>query len=83
MALVELKETQKLSDPIQVAGRGESAAKGANLLTGLALGALLGGGAGLVIAAATGSTVAVVAQTAVAGLIVGGVAAAVRSAARR
>jgi hypothetical protein len=82
-ALVELKETQKLSDAIQVAGRGESAARGASLLTGLALGALLGAGAGLVIAAATGSTVAVVAQTAVAGLIVGGVAAAVRSAARR
>jgi hypothetical protein len=50
--------------------------------TGLALGAMLGGGAGLVIAAATGASVAVVAQAAIVGLIVGGVAAALRNAVR-
>lgn len=81
--LVELKEMEKMPEATQVAGRAESPAKGASLLTALALGALLGAGAGLVLTAATGSTIAVVAQGAVAGLIVGGVAAAVRSTVRR
>ena len=81
--LIDLKTTEKMPEATQVAGRPESAVKAAKLLTGLTLGALLGAAVGLVITAATASTVTVVAQTAVAGLLVGGVAAAVRSAARR
>jgi hypothetical protein len=77
--LVELKQVEEMP----VATQAETTASAAGLVTGLALGTLLGAGAGLVIAAVTGSSAAVVAQAAVVGLIVGGVAAAVRNAARR
>ena len=50
---------------------------------GMALGALLGAGAGLVAVAAAGPSLVLVAQTTVAGLILGGVVAAVRDAAVR
>lgn len=53
--------------------------KRASIGTSLALGALLGAGAGLVALAITGASLVIVAQTTVAGLIVGGVAGAVRN----
>jgi hypothetical protein len=81
--LVELKAMEDLPAVTQVASESETSTRGVSMITGLALGALLGAGAGLVIAAATGSSVAVVAQAAIVGLILGGVTAAVRSAVRR
>ena len=50
--------------------------------TGMAVGALVGAGAGLVIIAMTGPSIAVVAQATVVGLIIGGVAAALRNVVR-
>jgi hypothetical protein len=50
--------------------------------TGLAIGALVGAGAGLLITTATGPSLAVIAQAAVVGLIIGGVAAALRNVVR-
>lgn len=54
-----------------------------SLPAGLGLGALLGAGAGLVAVAVTGPSLVLVAQTTIVGLIIGGVAAAVRDAAVR
>jgi len=50
--------------------------------TGMAVGALVGAGAGLVLIAITGPSIAVVAQATVVGLIIGGVAAALRNVVR-
>lgn len=50
--------------------------------TGMAVGALVGAGTGLVIIAMTGPSIAVVAQATVVGLIIGGVAAALRNVVR-
>lgn len=75
--LVELKQMETVpvaTQPVALSTGG--------LVTGLTVGTLLGAGAGLVIVAATGSTVAVVAQTAVVGLIIGGITAVVRNAVR-
>lgn len=55
----------------------------ASLPAGMALGALLGAGAGLVAVAATGPSLVLVLQTTVVGLILGGVVAAVHGAAVR
>lgn len=75
-ALVHLKQMTPPSQVIQPR-------RGAPVGAGMTIGALLGAGAGLVAAAATATvSVALIAQTTVAGLIVGGVAGALRGAAR-
>ena len=56
--------------------------QGSDVGTGMAAGALVGAGAGLVISAVTVPSIALVAQVAVAGLIVGGVVGAVRKSIR-
>lgn len=73
--LVQLKEMDKA--PV-ITQPDRSSTKGVG--TGMAVGALVGAGAGLVIVAVTAPSVAVVAQAAVVGLILGGVAAALRNA---
>lgn len=75
--LVQLNEMEK----VPVATQPErSSTRGVG--TGMAAGALVGAGAGLVIVAMTGPSIAVVAQAAVVGLIIGGVAAALRNVVR-
>lgn len=75
-ALVQLKQITPAPQAIQPR-------RGAPVGAGMTIGALLGAGAGLVAAAATATvSVALIAQTTVAGLIVGGVAGALRGAAR-
>jgi hypothetical protein len=70
-ALVELKRT---APPLAIQPE-----RGQPVGSGMTIGALLGAGAGLIVAAATATaSVALIAQTTVAGLIVGGVAGALR-----
>jgi hypothetical protein len=76
--LVQLNEMDK-SPPV-VTQPDRSNTKGVG--TGMAVGALVGAGAGLVIVAVTAPSVAIVAQATVVGLILGGVAAALRNAVR-
>lgn len=56
--------------------------QGADVGAGMAAGALVGAGAGLVISAVTVPSIALVAQVAVVGLVIGGVAGAVRKSTR-
>ncbi len=71
-ALVELKNTAP--PPVAIQPK-----RNAPVGSGMTIGALLGAGVGLVVAAATATaSVALIAQTTVAGLIVGGVAGALR-----
>lgn len=56
--------------------------QGSDVGAGMATGALVGAGAGLVISAVTVPSIALIAQVAVVGLIVGGVAGAVRKSTR-
>jgi hypothetical protein len=77
--LVQLKEMEHAPPEAVQPARSRTTGIG----TGLFIGALIGAGAGLVIAAVTGPTIAVVAEAAVAGLIIGGVAVAIRNAVRR
>lgn len=75
--LVQLKEMEKapqVTQPARHSTRG--------LGRGLFFGALIGAGAGLVIAAVTGPSIAVVAEVALVGLIIGGVAVSIRNAVR-
>ncbi len=74
--LIQLKT---MEEPPVVRQRKDSA----NLGTGMALGALVGAGAGLVIVAVTAPSIMVLAQSAIVGLILGGVAVALRNAARK
>ena len=70
-ALVELKST---APPVVIQPK-----RNAPVGSGMTIGALLGAGVGLVVAAATATaSVALIAQTTVAGLIVGGVTGALR-----
>jgi hypothetical protein len=75
--LLQLKETEKTPAVTQPARLNTS-----GLGRGLFFGALIGAGAGLVIAAVTGPSIAVVAEAALVGLIIGGVAASIRNAVR-
>jgi len=79
--LVQLKEMEKAPVASQPEPR-SNASNTRGVGTGLALGALVGAGAGLLIATATGPSLAVIAQAAVVGLIIGGVAAALRNVVR-
>lgn len=74
--LVQLKT---MEEPPVVRQRKDFAGLGA----GMPLGALLGAGAGLVVVAVTAPSIVVVAQSAIIGLILGGVAAALRNAVRK
>lgn len=75
--LVQLKDMEPPTDVIQPK-------RGAPIGAGMAIGALLGAGAGLVAAAATATTsLALIAQTTVVGLIIGGVAGALRGPAKQ
>lgn len=73
--LIQLKSMETLPEARQPK---ESMAIGA----GMGVGALVGAGAGVVISAVTVPSIAIVAQAAVAGLIIGGVATAVRKSLR-
>lgn len=75
--LVELNQMEEAPQAIQPR---KHAAPGVG--TGMGIGALVGAGAGLVIIAATGPSLAVLAQATVVGIILGGVAAALRNAVR-
>lgn len=72
-ALIQLKSMEVPQEVIQ------SPEAGRPVASGMAIGGLLGAGAGLVAAAATATvSLALIAQTSVAGLIIGGVAGALR-----
>lgn len=79
-ALLELKA---IEPTLAIKGTGEPRSrKGvASLAGGMVIGAVLGAGAGLVAIAITGPSLAIVAQTTVVGLILGGVVGGVRGAA--
>jgi hypothetical protein len=75
-ALVQLKAMTPPPEAIQIR---QNAPVGA----GMTIGALLGAGAGLIVTAATATaSLALIAQTTVAGLVVGGVAGAIKGAVR-
>jgi len=75
-ALVQLKSMEPPADVIQPN-------RGAPIGAGMTIGALLGAGAGLVAAAATATaSLALIAQTTIVGLIIGGVTGALRGPAR-
>jgi hypothetical protein len=77
--LIELKQMEESPQAIQPK-HAKHPASGVG--TGMGLGAMIGAGAGLVIIAATGPSLAVLAQATVMGVILGGVAAALRNAVR-
>ncbi len=81
-ALLELKEIEPstASKPKRSSSR-RSGAVGSGMTGSLAIGAMLGAGAGLVAVAVTGPSLSLVVQTTVVGLILGGVVATVRRAA--
>jgi hypothetical protein len=72
LQLKSMEDTPKAHQPSQSAGVG----------TGMTLGGITGAAAGLVIAAVTAPSVALVAQATLVGVIIGGVAAALRNAVR-
>ncbi|HVY88716.1 MAG TPA: hypothetical protein VG942_07600 [Hyphomonadaceae bacterium] len=74
--LVELKQMEDTPQAIQRSHPSPGVG------TGMGIGALVGAGAGLVIIAVTGPSLAVLAQATVVGVILGGVAAALRNAVR-
>jgi hypothetical protein len=79
--LVQLNEMDKA--PVATQPEPHSAARNTKGVgTGLAIGALIGAGAGLLITTATGPSLVVIAQAAVVGLIIGGVAVALRNVVR-
>jgi hypothetical protein len=79
--LVQLNEMEKAPIATQP-GPHNNTSNTKGVGTGLAIGALVGAGAGLLITTATGPSIAVIAQAAVVGLIIGGVAAALRNVVR-
>jgi hypothetical protein len=76
--LNEMEKTPVATQPEPHSNTGNTKGVG----TGLAVGTLVGAGAGLLITAATGPSLVVIAQAAVVGLIIGGVAAALRNVVR-
>mgnify|MGYP003434024888 FL=1 len=76
--LVQLKEIERAPQVTQHVRQNTS-----GLGRGLVFGALIGAAAGLMIAALTGPTIAVVAEAALVGLIIGGVAVSIRNAVRK
>ena len=79
--LIQLSELEKAPVATQT-GAAPASMDTKGVGTGMAVGAIVGAGAGLLLTTVTGPSIALVAQAAIVGLILGGVAVAVRNAIR-